>query len=85
MKARALVPWNVRRLRVDRSISQEKLARVAGIDRSYMDNLERHSENPTIDLIGRVAEALGVHRSELFALPHKGARAPKSLAKSCRR
>ena len=50
MKARALVAWNVRRIRVDRGIPQEQLAYDAGIDRSYMSGLERQSENPTIDL-----------------------------------
>jgi len=46
MKARALVAWNVRRIRVNRGISQEKLAYEAGIDRSYMGRLERQSKNP---------------------------------------
>ncbi|WP_456719582.1 MULTISPECIES: helix-turn-helix transcriptional regulator [unclassified Bradyrhizobium] len=82
MKARALVAWNVRRLRVDRGISQEKLARLARIDRSYMGSLERQSENPTIDLLGRIAEALGAHVSEFFVLPPKGARAPETLSKA---
>ena len=53
MKARALVAWNVRRIRVDRGIPQEQLAYDAGIDRSYMSGLERQSENPTIDLLDR--------------------------------
>ena len=59
MKARALVAWNVRRIRVDRGIPQEQLAYDAGIDRSYMGGLERQSENPTIDLLDRLAETLG--------------------------
>lgn len=72
MKARALVAWNVRRIRVDRGIPQEKLARDTGIDRSYLAGLERQSKNPTIDLLDRVAESLGVHLSEFFVQPSKG-------------
>jgi transcriptional regulator with XRE-family HTH domain len=81
MKARALVAWNVRRIRVDRGIPQEQLAYDAGIDRSYMSGLERQSENPTIDLLDRIAGTLDVHLSELFVPPPKGATTPKPLPK----
>ncbi|MCS3765580.1 MULTISPECIES: helix-turn-helix domain-containing protein [Bradyrhizobium] len=81
MKARALVAWNVRRIRVDRGIPQEQLAYDAGIDRSYMSGLERQSENPTIDLLDRLAETLGVHLSEFFVQPPKGAATPETLPK----
>ncbi|WP_050385324.1 helix-turn-helix domain-containing protein [Bradyrhizobium pachyrhizi] len=79
MKARALLAWNVRRLRVQRGISQEKLARMAGIDRSYLGGLERQTENPTVDLLDRIAGALGTHPSDLFVRPRKGAGPPKTL------
>ncbi|WP_370118210.1 helix-turn-helix domain-containing protein [Bradyrhizobium sp. USDA 329] len=82
MKTRAIVAWNVRRIRVDQGISQEKLAYDAGIDRSYMSSLERQSKNPTIDLLDRIAETLGVHLSDLFARPPKGARSAKTLPKN---
>lgn len=81
MKARALVAWNVRRIRVERGIPQEQLAYDAGIDRSYMSGLERQSANPTIDLLDRIAKTLGVHLSELFVQPSKGATIPKTLPK----
>ncbi|MCC8977862.1 helix-turn-helix domain-containing protein [Bradyrhizobium acaciae] len=81
MKARALVAWNVRRIRVDRGIPQEQLAYDAGIDRSYMSGLERQSANPTIDLLDRLAETLDVHLSEFFVQPARGATAPRTLRK----
>lgn len=81
MKARALVAWNVRRIRVDRGISQEKLAYKAGIDRSYMGSLERLSENPTIDLLDRIAETLGAHLSEFFIRPPKALGFPRPYLK----
>ncbi|WP_439373236.1 helix-turn-helix domain-containing protein [Bradyrhizobium sp. DASA03120] len=81
MKARALVAWNVRRIRVDLGIPQEQLAYDAGIDRSYMGGLERQAENPTIDLLDRLAKRLGVHLSEFFVQPPKGAAPPKTLRK----
>ncbi|WP_456835559.1 MULTISPECIES: helix-turn-helix domain-containing protein [unclassified Bradyrhizobium] len=81
MRARALVAYNVRRIRVDRGIPQEQLAYDAGIDRSYMSGLERQQANPTIDLLDRLAETLGVAVSELFVRPSKGAPAPDTLPK----
>lgn len=81
MKARALVAWNIRRIRVDRGIPQEQLAYDAGIDRSYMSGLERQSENPTIDLLDRLAETLDVQLSEFFLQPPKGATTPTTLPK----
>ena len=69
METRALVAWNVRRIRISRGISQEKLAYQAGVERSYLASLERQSKNPTIDLLERIAEALDVHLSEFVVRP----------------
>lgn len=66
MNARALVAWNLRRIRVEGGIPQEQLAYDAGIDRSYMGGLERRTANPTIDILERLAQTLGVHISEFF-------------------
>jgi transcriptional regulator with XRE-family HTH domain len=81
MKARALVAWNLRRIRVKREVSQEQLAYDAAVDRSYVGGLERQTENPTIDLLDRLAATLGVPLSELFMQPAKGTAAPKPLPK----
>jgi transcriptional regulator with XRE-family HTH domain len=81
MKARGLVAWNLRRIRVKRGVSQERLAYDAEVDRSYVGGLERQTENPTIDLLDRLAETLAVPLAELFIQPPKGATAPKPLPK----
>ncbi|MFK4380979.1 transcriptional regulator with XRE-family HTH domain [Bradyrhizobium sp. USDA 223] len=73
--------YNLRRIRVQRGISQEQLAYDAGVDRSYMGGLERQQANPTIDLLDRLAETLGVAVSELFVRPSKGAPPPATLRK----
>ncbi|MCA1492004.1 helix-turn-helix transcriptional regulator [Ensifer sp. NBAIM29] len=79
MNGRALVAWNLRRLRVDQLISQDKLAADAGVDRAYLGGLERQTENPTIDLLDRLAEALGVPMLEFFREPDPNDEAPKPL------
>lgn len=62
-----------------RGLSQEKLAFDAGVDRSYVGGLERQEENPTVDLLDRLAATLETPVSELFRRPPKGARPPKPL------
>ena len=68
MKARVLVARNLRRIRVGRGLSQEKLAVDAGIEPTYVSRLEREakSENPSIDVLERLAKALGAHIQELL-------------------
>jgi transcriptional regulator with XRE-family HTH domain len=79
MDGRSLVAWNLRRIRVMRGLSQERLAFEAGIDRSYVGGLERREENPTVDLLDRLASAVGVHVSEFFEEPRKGTPPPRPL------
>ena len=79
MKARALLAWNLRRLRVERGVSQEALAYETGIDRAYVGGLERKSHNPTIDLLERLASALEADISEFFVKVPRGSATPKPL------
>jgi MFS family permease len=47
--------------------------------RSYVGGMERQEQNPTVDVLDRLAETLGVSISELFRRPRKSALAPRSL------
>jgi transcriptional regulator with XRE-family HTH domain len=66
MRGRELVGWNVRRVRVAKGVSQERLAYDSGVDRSYLGGVERGEENPTVDVIERLAETLKVPIKALF-------------------
>jgi len=85
MDGRALVAWNLRRIRVKRGLSQERLAYDAEVDRSYVGGLEREEENPTVDVLNRLAKTLGVAIGEFFKEPRKGSAAPKPLRRGRRR
>ena len=56
----------VRRLRLERGLSQETLALYAEIDRSYMGGIERGESNVTLMVVARIAAALKVRASELL-------------------
>jgi transcriptional regulator with XRE-family HTH domain len=50
----------VREVRKAKGISQEKLAEMAGIDRSYMGNIERGEKNITLKKIYEICDALQI-------------------------
>ena len=64
---------NIKRIRKEKGISQEKLALKADVDRSYMSELERCLANPSIDALMRISNALDVSPSELLQIKSKKA------------
>ncbi|WP_438498112.1 helix-turn-helix domain-containing protein [Paenibacillus sp. IHBB 3054] len=58
----------IRVLRQERGISQEKLALIAGVNTSYVGQIERGIRSPTIDMLDKIAQALEVDVVELFRL-----------------
>lgn len=56
----------IQELRIQNSISQEKLADLAGVHRTYVGMIERGEKNMTIRSVEKIATALGVTLSELF-------------------
>jgi transcriptional regulator with XRE-family HTH domain len=85
MNGRSLIARNVRRIRVAKGISQERLAFDSGIDRSYLGGIEREAENPTVDLLDRLAGTLGVPLAELFAEASRVERKSDGLKRRRRR
>ena len=79
MDARAIIGWNLRRLRVAQGLSQERLALAAGIDRAYVGRVERGSENVTVDTLAAMAGVLTVPVADLFVAPEPGAARPAPL------
>jgi transcriptional regulator with XRE-family HTH domain len=57
---------NVRRRRLELGLSQEELAEIAGIHRTYVGMLERAEKNVTIYNIERLALALRVEAATLL-------------------
>ena len=78
MNGRALVAWNLRRLRTERGISQERLAADAGVDRAYVSEIENRRGNVTVDVLDRLAAVLVCRPGEFLAELVEGAE-PKRL------
>jgi transcriptional regulator with XRE-family HTH domain len=57
----------VRRHRELLRLSQEELALRAGIDRTYISGVERSVRNPTLEVMQRIARALGSDLDVIFA------------------
>lgn len=59
---------NIRALRKASGLSQEQLALRADINASYMGQVERGEKNPTIDVLSKIASALGTPLEKLVQI-----------------
>lgn len=66
MEIRQRIGWNLRRLRAARELNQEDFATDSGFDRGYISGIERGVRNPSILVLERIAQALGVDVVELL-------------------
>jgi transcriptional regulator with XRE-family HTH domain len=66
MKVRAVVAKNLRKMRHAEGVSQEELAARADIDRNYVGYIEREKHGATIDMLEKLAGALGVKVKDFF-------------------
>jgi transcriptional regulator with XRE-family HTH domain len=65
---------NVRAIREARGLSQQQIAKLAGIPRATWSHLESGSANPTLAVLTRVADALQIRLDELLASPRQPVR-----------
>lgn len=63
---RAIVGRNVRKIRQQKKITQEKLAFEAEIDLTYVGGIERGKRNPSLLVLARIANALSVPLAKLI-------------------
>jgi transcriptional regulator with XRE-family HTH domain len=58
---------NVRRLRKERGLTQERLAEEAGLHLTDIARIETLRRSPGIEVVAKLARGLGVEAGELFA------------------
>ena len=66
MDIRVQLGQNLRRLRTEKGLSQEQFAFRADIHRTYISDIERGARNPTITVVQKLADALGVKTANLL-------------------
>ena len=54
-----------------KNISQEKLAKLTGLDRTFISLIENGKRNPTFSTILKICSALEIEPSELFSIYEK--------------
>jgi transcriptional regulator with XRE-family HTH domain len=65
---------NLRRFRHAKGISQEDLAYEADVNRTYLSKLEKGVSYPGLEIIAKLADALGVEPAELLMRPENSSR-----------
>jgi transcriptional regulator with XRE-family HTH domain len=66
MDLRRTFAANVVKLRAERGISQEDLAHQAEINRSYLSDLENARTYVGLEILGKIADVLGVEGADLL-------------------
>jgi ribosome-binding protein aMBF1 (putative translation factor) len=66
MELRKILAQNMRAYRRAKKVSQEKLADMCGLHRTYVGSVERSERNITIGSLSVLAKALGVSVAELL-------------------
>ena len=66
MKINKLFGNNVRKQRLAKGISQEQLATLTNLHRTYIGGIERGERNPSLINISKIAKALNVPVAALF-------------------
>jgi transcriptional regulator with XRE-family HTH domain len=66
MSAKLIFAKRIREIRIRNGLSQEKLAELSNLHRTYVSSVERGERNITVDNMERLASALGVDLRELL-------------------
>ena len=69
--ARQVLSRNIRDLRKDRGLAQERLALEAGVDRTVVSKIEREVSNPSLEILVKLAVVLKVPVSRLLSELHQ--------------
>lgn len=63
MELNAIIGEKIKNLRLERNLSQEKLAGIADIDRRYMQSIEGGKRNISLKMLLKISRALNVKMS----------------------
>ena len=70
-KVAGLLGRRIRTLRKSKNLTQEQLGGRAGINYKHLGAIERGDENPSLSVLDKIADGLGVEILELFRFQHE--------------
>ena len=70
MYTKELIGKRIQELRKRQGLSQEQVAAKAEINSNYLSRIECGKENPTLDMLIKLANALKIEIWEMFVLRH---------------
>lgn len=62
----ALIATGIRRCRIDQALTIEKLAERSGVDASYLAHIEIKTKTPSLAVLARIIDGLGVSAEQVF-------------------
>ena len=65
MDLKEIMAINLRRIRLDKQLTQEELADSAGLSARYIGAIERADVSASVTVLGQIADALGIEPAEL--------------------
>ena len=68
MSSKILIKFaeKLKKLRKERGLSQEALALLCDIDRTYIGRIENMKRNPSLEILNKIAKSLGIKLIELL-------------------
>lgn len=63
---REVVGKNIKKARISACLSQESLAEISGLHRTYISSVERGERNISIENLYKISNALDIHIKDLF-------------------
>lgn len=66
MNFKIIVGQNIKKLRTEKNISQEKLSELAQIDRTYSQSIEAGKRNFSIEVLMKISKALNVRPNDIL-------------------
>ncbi|MCX7950557.1 MAG: helix-turn-helix transcriptional regulator [Clostridiales bacterium] len=63
-----LISKTIKKLRLEKNLTQDDLAYLSGLDKTYISLIERGKRNPTVLSLYAICKALGISLSEFFVI-----------------
>jgi transcriptional regulator with XRE-family HTH domain len=70
-KVADLLGRRIRALRKSKGLTQEQLGAACGVNYKFIGGIERGEENPSLSILQKIAEGLGMEVIELFSFQHE--------------